>query len=213
LQIQDLWGLRAHDIYGLSEIIGPGVAFECIHQNGLHVNEDFFYPEIIDPESGKILPDGEIGELVFTTLTKQGIPLIRYRTKDLTAIIPEPCSCGRTLRRMKRIMGRSDDMIIIRGVNVFPSQIEDILLQIEGTQPHYFITVDRQRSLDTIEIQVELNEKFFSDEVRKLEDFKNLIRNRIHAIIGIHADIKLVAPHTIQRSAGKSQRVIDKRKL
>ncbi len=210
-QIEAIWHIKALDIYGLSEIIGPGVAFECEYQNGLHVNEDHFYPEIINPVTGDILPDGEVGELVFTTLTKQGIPLLRYRTRDLTCIIPEPCPCGRTLRRIARIMGRSDDMIIIRGVNVFPSQIEEILLNIEGTEPHYVLIIDREKSLDTLEVQVELNEKFFSDEIRKLEVFQQLIRDRIHAVTGIHAAIKLVAPHTIQRSEGKAKRVIDRR--
>jgi len=212
-QIEEKWGIKALDIYGLSEIIGPGVAFECLEQNGLHINEDHFYPEIIDPQTLKPVAAGTQGELVFTTFTKKGLPLIRYRTKDLTHLMTEKCGCGRTLVRMKRVTGRSDDMMIIRGVNVFPSQIEEVLLSIEGTEPHYLIVLDREKSLDTVEIQVEVSEKIFTDEIRQLEDFQAEVKRKIEAVIGISAKVKLVAPKTIERSMGKSKRVQDNRKI
>jgi len=212
-QIEELWGIQAFDIYGLSEVIGPGVAFECSARSGLHVNEDHFYPEVIHPDTLDPLSDGSVGELVFTTITKKGIPIIRYRTKDLTSITHEICSCGRSLARMNKVMGRSDDMLIIRGVNVFPSQIEEALLSVEGAEPHYQIIVDRIKTLDTLEILIEMNEKFFSDEIKNLEKFQHSVRKAVESIIGISADIKLVAPQTLERFTGKAKRVLDKRKI
>jgi len=209
--IEERLGVTALDIYGLSEVIGPGVASECLAHNGLHVFEDHFYPEVIDPQTGQPLPDGQTGELVFTCLTKEALPLIRYRTRDLTRLTHEPCACGRTLVRMQRVTGRTDDMLIIRGVNVFPSQIESVLLEIEGTQPHYLILVERRDRLDEIEIQVEVDERLFSDEIRKLEDLRNRIAYEIYSILGLTAKITLVEPRTIERSQGKAKRVIDKR--
>jgi phenylacetate-CoA ligase len=209
--IEERLGVTALDIYGLSEVIGPGVASECLAHCGLHVFEDHFYPEVIDPQTGRSLPDGQPGELVFTCLTKEALPLIRYRTRDLTRLTHEPCACGRTLVRMQRVTGRTDDMLIIRGVNVFPSQIESVLLEIEGTQPHYLILVERRDRLDEIEIQVEVDEKLFSDEIRKLEDLRNRIGYEIYSILGLTAKITLVEPRTIERSQGKAKRVIDKR--
>jgi phenylacetate-CoA ligase len=209
--IEERLGVTALDIYGLSEVIGPGVASECLAHCGLHVFEDHFYPEVIDPQTGRSVPDGQPGELVFTCLTKEALPLIRYRTRDLTRLTHEPCACGRTLVRMQRVTGRTDDMLIIRGVNVFPSQIESVLLEIEGTQPHYLILVERRDRLDEIEIQVEVDEKLFSDEIRKLEDLRNRIGYEIYSILGLTAKITLVEPRTIERSQGKAKRVIDKR--
>lgn len=212
-EIEAKLNLSAHDIYGLSEIIGPGVAAECGAKAGLHINEDHFYPEIIDPDSGKVLPPGSKGELVFTTLTKEGIPLVRYRTRDITLLKPEPCSCGRTLARMERVTGRSDDMLIIRGVNVFPYQIEQILMDIEGTEPHYQVIVDRAGKLDEVTVEVEVSEKIFSDEIKKLEQLERKVEKEIESQLGISVDVKLVEPQTIERSEGKAKRVIDKRKL
>ena len=206
-------GIRAYDIYGLTEIIGPGVGIECSEQSGLHIFEDYFYPEIIDPESGESLPEGEEGELVLTTLCKMAMPMIRYRTRDITRIITEKCPCGRTIRRIQRISRRSDDMFIIRGVNVFPSQIEEALLSVEGTLPHYQIVLTREKGLDNIEVQVEVTPEVFSDKVRALEDFQNTLSQSIHSVIGIRADVQLVEPHTIKRSEGKAKRLIDNRKL
>ncbi len=211
VQIEKKLHLKAIDIYGLSEVTGPGVASECLEQNGLHVFEDHFYPEVIDPVSGKPVAPGQKGELVFTGLTKQAIPLIRYRTRDITSLIEEPCPCGRTLRRIRRLTGRTDDMLIIRGVNVFPSQIESVLMGIEGTEPHYMIIVDRQGTMDDLEIRVEVCQENFSDEVRKLEDLRRRIRHEIHSVLGLHATIVLAEPKSIERSAGKAVRVIDKR--
>lgn len=211
--IQKKLGIKAFDIYGLTEIIGPGVAAECCEADGLHFFEDHFFPEIIDPETGEILPDGEKGELVITTLTKEGTPVIRYRTRDITYLMPEKCRCGRTLRRIHRLFGRNDDMMIIRGVNVFPSQIEELLLCIEGIEPHYQIVVDRKGMLDTIAVHVEVNETIFSDEIRKLEQLEKTIASEIHHTLGIHAEIKLVEPRSIARSEGKAKRVIDNRNL
>lgn len=206
--------LTALDIYGLSEIIGPGVASECIEaKRGLHIFEDHFLPEIIDPETGEVLPYGEMGELVFTTLTKEAIPVIRYRTRDLTRLIPDRCVCGRTFLRMERITGRSDDMLIIRGVNVFPSQIEHVLMSIEGVEPHYQIVVDREGALDVMEIHVEVREEIFSDEIKNLEILSKGIEKEIKDLLGISCKVKLVEPRTIERSEGKAKRVIDKRKL
>lgn len=211
-QIENKLNLKAIDIYGLSEVTGPGVASECLEQNGLHVFEDHFYPEVIDPATGIPVPPGQKGELVFTCLTKQAMPLIRYRTRDITSLIEEPCPCGRTLRKMRRVTGRTDDMLIIRGVNVFPSQIESVLMSVEGTEPHYVIVVDRRGTMDDLEIRVEVCQENFSDEVRKLEDLRQRIRQEIHSVLGLHATIVLVEPKSIERSMGKAVRVIDNRK-
>ncbi len=213
-EIESKMGIDAIDIYGLSEIIGPGVASECIEaKEGLHVFENHFLVEIINPETGEVLPYGEKGELVFTTLTKEAFPLIRYRTRDISWLNPEPCKCGRTTVRMARVTGRTDDMLIIRGVNVFPSQIEHILLEYEGLSPHYLIIVDRKGALDTMEIQIEVTEEIFSDEIKKLEWLAKKIENDIKDLIGVSAEVKLVEPKTIERSMGKAKRVIDKRKI
>lgn len=213
-EIESRYNMKAYDIYGLTEIIGPGVAFECEAQHGLHINEDLFYPEIIDPETGKTLPEGEKGELAFTTLTKEGTPLLRYRTRDITYFITEPCSCGRTTRKMHRLFGRTDDMLIIRGVNVFPSQIEHALIEIEGAEPHYLIVVDRGYShLDEIELQVEVKQEFFSDETKDLEGLRHRIESVMKSKLQVGLKVKLVEPKTIERSMGKSKRVIDRRKI
>jgi phenylacetate-CoA ligase len=213
LAIEERLGVEAFDIYGLSEVIGPGVSSECQAHQGLHVFEDHFYAEIIDPATGRRLPDGQKGELVFTCLTKEALPLIRYRTRDITSLTHEPCACGRTLARMQRVSGRTDDMLIIRGVNVFPSQIESVLLQIEEAEPHYMIIVDRKDTMDELEIQVEVSEKVFSDEIRRLEDLRKRIAFEIYSTLGLTAKITLVEPKTIERSQGKAKRVIDKRTL
>jgi len=213
-EIEEKLNLAAIDIYGLSEIMGPGVAIECIEaKKGLHIWEDHFIPEIIDPATGQRLPNGELGELVITTITKQGIPLIRYRTRDITSITYEPCVCGRTHARISRMSGRSDDMLIIRGVNVFPSQIESILVGIEGVEPHYLLIVDRKDNLDTLEIHVEVDERLFSDEIKVLQLLAKQIEKEIKEVLGITCTAKLVEPKTIQRSEGKAIRVIDKRKF
>lgn len=205
--------IKAHDIYGLSEILGPGVASDCSYHKGLHVYEDHFYPEIINPDTLTPVGENEVGELVMTTLTKEGIPMIRYRTKDLTSITRDTCECGRTLARISRFKGRSDDMLIIRGVNVFPSQVEAALLEVGETSPHYLMIVDRKNNLDTLEILVEVDEKFFSDEIRKLEQLTKRIEAVIRTALGIGAKVKLVEPKTLERSMGKAKRVIDNRKL
>ena len=206
--------IAALDIYGLSEVIGPGVASECIEEkHGLHVFEDHFIPEIIDPETGKVLPYGEVGELVFTTVTKEAFPVIRYRTRDISRLTLTPCACGRTLVRMDRISGRTDDMLIIRGVNVFPSQIESVLMTIEGVEPHYQLIVTREESLDVLEVQVEVNESVFTDAIKGLETLAKKIEHEIKDLLGVSCKVKLVEPKTIQRSEGKAKRVIDKRKL
>jgi phenylacetate-CoA ligase len=213
-EIEAKLGLHAIDIYGLSEIMGPGVAIECIEEkHGLHIWEDHFIPEIINPETGEPVPEGEKGELVITTITKQGIPLIRYRTRDITSISYAPCSCGRTHGRIARMSGRSDDMLIIRGVNVFPSQIESILVGIEGVEPHYVLIVDRKDNLDTLEVQVEVDERIFSDEIKVLQGLARRIEKEIKDMLGVTCLVKLVEPKTIQRSEGKAKRVIDNRKL
>ena len=212
-EIQNLLGIKAYDIYGLSEVIGPGVSMECSCQSGMHVFEDHFIPEIIDPETGEVLPYGELGELVFTTVTKEALPLIRYRTRDLTRLHAGRCDCGRTLVRMEKCVGRSDDMLIIRGVNVFPSQVESVLLEISETRPHYLLVVDRENNLDTLEVQVEIEEQFFSDEVKELEGLRKRIGSNLTSMLGLHATVRLVEPGTIERSMGKAQRVVDKRKL
>ncbi len=211
-EIESKLNIKAIDIYGLSEILGPGVGIECIEaQDGLHIWEDHFIPEIINPDTGEVLPPGEQGELVITTITKEGIPMIRYRTRDITRLITEPCICGRTHVRLERMSGRTDDMLIIRGVNVFPSQIESVLVNIEGVEPHYQLLVDREENLDTLEIQVEVNEKTFSDEIKVLQDLSMRIRKEIKDLLGITCKVRLVEPKTIARSEGKAQRVIDRR--
>lgn len=213
-EIEANLGLDAIDIYGLSEIMGPGVAIECIQEkHGLHIWEDHFIPEIINPETGQPVAEGEKGELVITTITKQGIPLIRYRTRDITSISYAPCTCGRTHGRIARMSGRSDDMLIIRGVNVFPSQIESILVRVEGVEPHYVLIVDRKDNLDTLEVQVEVNEGIFSDEIKVLQSLSRRIEKEIKDMLGVTCTVKLVEPKTIQRSEGKAKRVIDNRKL
>ena len=213
-EIEKKLGLKAIDIYGLSEIIGPGVAIECVEeQKGLHVMEDHFLPEIVHPDTFAPLPLGEKGELVFTTLTKEAFPVIRYRTKDFSRLITDPCSCGRSFYRMEKVTGRSDDMLIIRGVNVFPSQIEHVLISIEGVEPHYQIIVDRNGNMDTLEVQVEVSETLFSDEVKTLEGLTKQIQHEIKDLLGVSCKVKLVEPKSIQRSEGKAQRVIDKRKI
>ncbi len=213
-EIEKTWAMLATDIYGLSEIIGPGVAQECTHKAGLHVFSDVFYPEIIDPESGEPVGEGEDGELVITTLTKEGIPLLRYRTRDIVSITHETCACGRTAPRISKIKGRTDDMIVVRGINVFPSQIEHVLLGIEGIQPHYQIIVDREaHKLDKVEVLVEVEEKLFSDEVKKLNELQETIRKKINAVLSVGAKVTLVEPKTIERSMGKAKRIIDKRNI
>ncbi len=212
-QIENKLHINAHDIYGLSEVMGPGVACDCRFHKGLHVYEDHFLPEIIDPETLAPLPAGETGELVFTTITKEGLPLLRYRTRDLTSIDYTPCECGRTLARISRFKGRSDDMLIIRGVNVFPSQIEAALLEMGETTPHYMMVVDRVNNLDTLEVQVEVEERFFSDEIKELEKLTKKIATVIQHAIGLAVKVKLVEPKSIERSMGKAVHVIDKRKL
>jgi len=213
-QIEKKFNIDAIDIFGLSEVIGPGVSSECLEaKNGLHVFEDHFIPEIIDPDTGAVLPYGEKGELVFTSITKEAFPVIRYRTRDISVLYPEVCKCGRTFVRMQRVTGRSDDMLIIRGVNVFPSQIESVLMQVEGVEPHYQLIVDREGNLDTLEVQVEVNEKVFSDEVKQLERLEKRIEKEIKEMFGVTCKCTLVEPKTIQRSEGKAKRVIDKRKI
>ncbi|SHM29235.1 phenylacetate-CoA ligase [Caldanaerovirga acetigignens] len=212
-EIEDRLKLTALDIYGLSEIIGPGVAIECPHKNGLHVQEDHFIVEVIDPKTGEVLPPGEKGELVFTSLTKEALPMIRYRTGDISRLIEEPCPCGRTSVRIGRIEGRTDDMIIIRGVNVFPSQIEHVLLEIGQIEPHYQLVIDRIGYLDILEVHVEVSEKMFSDDVKSLEILSKKIQNEIESTLGISVKVKLVEPKTIERSEGKAKRIIDKRKI
>jgi len=204
--------IDAIDIYGLSEIIGPGVSCECDRKAGLHIAEDHFIIEIIDPETGKRKKPGEIGEMVFTSLTKEALPIIRYRTRDLSKIDTSKCGCGRTHARMAKPMGRADDMLIIRGVNVFPSQIEEVLMQVRGVEPHYLIVVDSKNYLDTLEVWIEVSEEIFSEKMNDLENFESAIEHKLYSITGIKIDVKLKEPKTIQRSIGKAKRVIDKRK-
>ena len=210
-EIEAKMGVRATDIYGLTEVIGPGVASECEAQDGLHVFDDHFLPEIIDPDTLEVLPPNTQGELVFTSLTKEAFPIIRYRTRDISLLIADPCPCGRTHIRMRRITGRTDDMLIIRGVNVYPTQIETILLQIEGTAPHYLIVVNRVDSMDNMEVWVEVTEQVFSDEIKQLEALGKKIEHEIQSVLGIHVAVKLVEPKTIERSEGKAKRVVDNR--
>ncbi len=211
-EIEQRLGISAHDIYGLSEVMGPGVAGDCSEKNGLHIQEDHFYCEIIDPDTGAVLPEGEPGEIVYTSLTKEGSPVIRYRSRDITRLFRDGCACGRTLIKMDKVSGRSDDMMIIRGVNVFPSQIEAVLMEISGTEPHYQIILDRKEALDDIEVMVEVNEKVFSDEIKVLENMRRRIVGRIRSVLGISAKVTLVQPLTIPRSEGKAVRVIDRRR-
>lgn len=212
-EIEQQLGIVAIDIYGLSEIIGPGVACECTARQGLHVQDDHFVPEVIDSVTGRVLEPGARGELVFTTVTKEGLPLIRYRTRDLTELDPTPCSCGRTTTRMRKCLARSDDMLIIRGVNVFPSQIEAVLLEISDLAPHYLLVVEREHNLDKLSLLVEVDERVFSDSVGQLEAFTHRVRQALESALGLGIDVKLVEPRTIERSEGKAKRVLDKRKL
>ncbi len=211
-EIEEKWKIKAIDIFGLSEIIGPGVSCECEFQDGLHVYEDHFIPEIIDPETLSLLPEGSEGELVFTTITKEGLPLIRYRTRDLTTINYAPCKCGRTLVRMRKCTGRSDDMLIIRGVNLFPSQIESVLLEMSETKPHYLLIVDRINNLDTLELQVEVEQEFFQDKISELQKLAKKLQGKLESTLGLSIAVKLVEPKTIERLEGKAKRVIDRRK-
>jgi len=213
LEIEAKLNIKAIDIFGLSEVIGPGVASECFYQEGLHVNEDHFYPEIIDPDTLEVLPEGSLGELVFTTITKEGLPLIRYRTRDLTRLTYSRCKCGRTTVRMDKCLGRSDDMLIIRGVNLFPSQVESVLLDMNETAPHYLLVVDRVNNLDTLELKVEVDEEFFLDKISQLESLKKRIQDNLENTLGLAIRVTLVEPKMLERSEGKSQRVIDKRKF
>ncbi len=205
--------IEAFDIYGLSEIIGPGVAIECECKNGLHIAEDHFMAEIIDPVTEEVMPYGVPGELVITTLTKEALPMIRYRTRDLTTLNIEPCACGRTHVRMQKVLGRSDDMVIIRGVNIFPSMVESVLLKIKGVSPYYLLVVDRKGNLDFLEVHVEVSEEIFSDEIRKLEELEALITKELESALGISVKVRLVEPKSIERSEGKAKRVVDKRTI
>jgi len=213
-EVERKLNIKAVDIYGLSEVIGPGVAQECLQSSGgMHIFEDHFLPEIIDPQTGEALPHGERGELVFTTLTKEAFPVIRYRTKDISTLHTQTCNCGRTLVRMDKVTGRTDDMLIIRGVNVFPSQVEHVLMGIEGVEPHYQIIVERQGTMDTMSVEVEVSETLFSDEIKELEQLTRRITRDIKDILGVTCQVRLVNPRSIQRSEGKAQRVIDKRQI
>ncbi|ABP67639.1 Phenylacetate--CoA ligase [Caldicellulosiruptor saccharolyticus DSM 8903] len=211
-EIEKKWGLFATENYGLSEIIGPGVSGECEFREGLHINEDHFYPEIINPQTGEVLPEGETGELVLTTITKEGMPLIRFRTRDITSLIYEPCKCGRTNVRMTSVKGRTDDMLIIRGVNVFPSQIESVLMGIEGIGPHYQLVVTKRGYLDDLEVHVELVDGKLLERYAELEKLENKIKHRIYTVLGLNVKVKLVEPKTLERTTGKAKRVIDLRK-
>lgn len=212
-EIESTLGLKAYDIYGLSEIMGPSVSQDCRYQNGLHVWEDCYIVEIVDPDTGEVLPEGSRGELVFTTINKEGFPLIRYRTRDISSLTYEKCECGRSHARMGKPSGRTDDMLIIRGVNVFPSQIESVLLNIGDTTPHYQIIVDRVNNLDIMTVEIEVSEAMFSDYVKGLESLENKIRAQIESVLGVTCKVRLVEPKSIARSEGKAKRVIDKRKI
>lgn len=212
-EIESRLGLQAYNLYGLSEIIGPGVSYECECKHGSHISEDHFYPEIIDPETLQPLPCGSTGELVFTTLTKTGMPLLRYRTKDLTSLIAEPCACGRTNVRMTRIIGRSDDMLIIRGINVFPSQVESVILEMPQFEPVYMLVIDRVNNRDTLQVQVEVRKDFFSDELGTMLELRKHLADKLKSVLSISADVRLMEPNSIPRTEGKSVRVIDKRQL
>lgn len=211
--IENKLGIKAYDIYGLTEIMGPGVGYECELQHGTHICEDHFYPEIVDPVTSEPVAPGEKGELVFTTLTKEGMPLIRFRTRDLTRLIYDKCECGRTAVRMDKIMGRCDDMMIIRGVNVFPSQVEAVICETEEFEPHFFITVDRVNNSDTMEIKVEVKEQYYTDDIRGMLKLRESLAHKLHSVLGIHPDVKLVEPRSLERSQGKAKRVLDKRKF
>ena len=213
LELEKKWGIKAFDIYGLSEIMGPGVANDCEFHDGLHIHEDHFFPEVVDPKTKEPLPDGQQGELVFTTLTKEGIPLLRYNTHDLTTLNREKCECGRTLVRMKKITGRSDDMLIIRGVNLFPSQIEQVLLEMGETSAHYMLYVDRENNLDILELKVELDETKMVDTIKDLMSLSRKIEHSLHSALGLSVKVTLVEPKSIPRSEGKAVRVIDNRKI
>lgn len=212
-EIEKRFNLNALNIYGLTEIIGPGVAHECIEKNGLHVFEDHFYVEVIDPDTGDSLPDGKRGELVFTTLTREGMPMLRFRTKDITSIMREKCNCGRTFARIERIRGRADDMIKVRGVMIFPYQIEKAILEVQGVEPHYQIIITRPQHLDEIEVMVEMSKETFSDEVKHIENLKKKLEKRIEETVGVRVKVTLVEPKSLPRSEGKAKRVIDKRSL
>jgi phenylacetate-CoA ligase len=211
-EIEERLKIDAVDIYGLSEVMGPGVSLECLYKSGLHIAEDHFLAEIVDPKTGKKLPPGKHGEIVLTSLTKEAMPLLRYRTKDLSALKIDTCKCGRTHARMAKPMGRADDMLIIRGVNVFPSQIEEVLMKIKDIEPHYLIVVERKNYLDNIEVWVEVSEDIFSEKMNGLENFESSIEHKLYSAIGIRMNVKLKEPKTIKRSIGKAKRVIDKRK-
>ena len=212
-EIESRLGLKGYNIYGLSEIMGPGVSYECQEQNGSHISEDHFYPEIINPETLEQLPYGEQGELVFTTLTKEGMPLLRYRTKDLCTLMEGQCACGRTLVRMSRIVGRSDDMLIIRGINVFPSQVESVILEMQEFEPQYMLIVDRVKNLDTLQVQVEVRKDYFSDDIGSMLALKKKLADKLKSVISIAADVRLMEPGSIERSQGKGKHVIDNRNL
>ena len=212
-EIESRLGLKGYNIYGLSEIMGPGVSYECQEQNGSHISEDHFFPEIINPETLEQLPYGEQGELVFTTLTKEGMPLLRYRTKDLCTLMEGQCACGRTLVRMSRIVGRSDDMLIIRGINVFPSQVESVILEMQEFEPQYMLIVDRVKNLDTLQVQVEVRKDYFSDDVGSMLALKKKLADKLKSVISIAADVRLMEPGSIERSQGKGKHVIDNRNL
>jgi phenylacetate-CoA ligase len=211
-EIEQRLGVLATDNFGLSEVMGPGVGGECEYKCGMHIAEDHFLAEIIDPQTGEVLPPGSVGELVLTTLTKQAFPMIRYRTRDITRLHYETCKCGRTMVRMEKTRGRSDDMLIVKGVNVFPTQIEEVLFQVEGCAPHYQLVLDREGHMDTLEVQVEVNEKIFFDEMRKQREFVAMVEKRLAATLGLRARVKLVEPSSIPRHEGKANRVIDRRK-
>ena len=212
-EIESRLGLKGYNIYGLSEIMGPGVSYECQEQNGSHISEDHFFPEIINPETLEQLPYGEQGELVFTTLTKEGMPLLRYRTKDLCTLMEGQCACGRTLVRMSRIVGRSDDMLIIRGINVFPSQVESVILEMQEFEPQYMLIVDRVKNLDTLQVQVEVRKDYFSDDIGSMLALKKKLADKLKSVISIAADVRLMEPGSIERSQGKGKHVIDNRNL
>jgi phenylacetate-CoA ligase len=212
-EIEERLGLKGYNIYGLSEIMGPGVSYECQEQNGSHINEDHFYPEIINPETLEQLPYGQQGELVFTTLTKEGMPLLRYRTKDLCSLTDATCGCGRTSVRMGRIVGRSDDMLIVRGINVFPSQVESVILEMPEFEPQYMLVVDRVNNLDTLQVQVEVRKDFFSDDMGRMLAIKKALADRLKSVLSISADVRLMEPGRIERSQGKGKHVIDNRIL
>jgi phenylacetate-CoA ligase len=212
-EIETKWEINAHDVYGMTELVGPGVAIDCDCKQGLHLAEDHFIAEIIDPETGAVLTEGSHGELVITSLTKEALPIIRYRTRDLTSINYEKCDCGRTHGRIQKILGRSDDMLIIRGVNVFPSMVESILLQIPGIEPQYQLIVERKNNLDRLEVQVEVSENVFSDEVRKMEELEGKISRELNSGLGIAVKVRLVEPQSIERSEGKAKRIVDNRQI